>query len=315
MKKIISIESKQAPTFIVDWMLNDTCTYNCSYCPSGNKAGKEKWLTLDLAKGFIDQLEQHVSKQDVEILFTGGEPTIWANFVDLCQYIKNKGWKVSLLTNLVRNLDWWKQNWSLFTRVTYSYHSEGSNDSEFIEKLKWLDSFATNTQAVKVMVHPLQYSRCQNFINELSKLKNIIIVSTPIQTTFGSEQINIPVYTEEQLHWINNSPTINMPTESIFLNKDIMYEDGTVELCNPNKIILESQNNFKGWSCDAGLESIFILSTGDIFRATCTQGGPLGNIQDFENINWPTDPVICEVDYCSCYTDIRISKRSGISNT
>jgi organic radical activating enzyme len=317
MKKVISIVSKAPTTFIVDWMLNDTCTYDCTYCPSGNKAGKEKWLTLELAKGFLDSLENQLSPgQSVEVLMTGGEPTIWPKFVDLCSYIKDKGWKVSVITNLVRSLDWWKTYWNLFSTVTYSYHSETTNDEEFVKKITWLDQNANNSQAVKVMMNPNEFDRCRQVFEKLS-ITDMPIVASPVQQTFGLEQINIPNYTEEQASWfsVNKYIPTSKDLESLFLRKQSVYDDGTVEDCNPNKIIVDKQNTFYGWDCDAGLENVFVDSAGNIYGATCKQGNLLGSIQQVDSIKWPTSPVVCKALICPCFTDIRISKRSRIFNT
>lgn len=317
MKKVISIVSKPPTTFIVDWMLNDTCTYDCTYCPSGNKAGKEKWLTLELAKRFLDTLEsQLISGQPVEVLMTGGEPTIWPKFVELCNYIKDKGWKVSVITNLVRTLDWWKTHWSLFSTVTYSYHSETTKDSDFIKKIEWLDQNASNSQAVKVMMNPAEFNRCQQVFESLS-LTDMPIVASPVQRTFGLEKISVLEYTEEQVAWfdVNKYVPTSKDFESLFLRKQSVYDDGTIEDCNPNKIILDNQNSFYGWNCDAGLENVFIDSAGGIYGATCKQGGQIGSVQYFNNIKWPTSSIVCNALLCPCFTDIRISKRSRVVDT
>jgi hypothetical protein len=56
-------DSKSGPSyFVVDWMLHDRCTYDCSYCPPHNKSGSDSWLNLSTITEFFKQLEGHVQR-------------------------------------------------------------------------------------------------------------------------------------------------------------------------------------------------------------------------------------------------------------
>ena len=69
-------------------------------------------------------------------------------------------------------------------------------------------------------------------------------------------------------------------------------------------------NNFKGWSCNAGLESLMINWDGEVHRATCRVGGSLGNIYT-GTFDIPTEPVKCTRDWCTCAADIPLTKVSS----
>ena len=68
-------------------------------------------------------------------------------------------------------------------------------------------------------------------------------------------------------------------------------------------------NNFKGWKCSAGIESLMINWDGEVHRATCRVGGSLGNIYNgsFEE---PEQEIICTRQWCTCAADIPLTKIS-----
>jgi hypothetical protein len=78
---------------------------------------------------------------------------------------------------------------------------------------------------------------------------------------------------------------------------------------NSNDIIKHGFTNYQGWVCNIGLESLFVNFDGTIKRGNCLVGGQIGNIQNFENIQWPLSPIVCSSTRCDCNTDIRITKK------
>ena len=64
--------------------------------------------------------------------------------------------------------------------------------------------------------------------------------------------------------------------------------------------------SFKGWQCMAGLETLMIDNDGSVYRATCKQGGVLGNIS-----NWlpaQEDPILCAKQWCNCASNPNTTK-------
>jgi hypothetical protein len=66
-------------------------------------------------------------------------------------------------------------------------------------------------------------------------------------------------------------------------------------------------NKFKGWTCNAGLESLMINWDGEVHRATCRVGGSIGNIY-LKTFDVPKNPIDCTRDWCTCAADIPITK-------
>jgi MoaA/NifB/PqqE/SkfB family radical SAM enzyme len=104
-------------------------------------------------------------------------------------------------------------------------------------------------------------------------------------------------YKEEDLKWILSKTATVKPNCTI---------DGK-ELIHANDVIKDKRNEFKGWTCNAGLESLMINWDGEVHRATCRVGGSLGNIYNgtFES---PTAPITCTRTWCTCAADIPLTK-------
>ena len=80
-----------------------------------------------------------------------------------------------------------------------------------------------------------------------------------------------------------------------------------VEIMHANDVIKLHMNKYKGWTCNAGIESLMINWDGDVHRATCRVGGSLGNIYE-GNFVAPSNPVTCDRDFCTCAADIPLTK-------
>ena len=61
-------------------------------------------------------------------------------------------------------------------------------------------------------------------------------------------------------------------------------------------------------SCEVGLKSLFVRPNGTIYLGNCLVNGKIGNITKPDKIMWPTEPVKCNLDICSCSSDVNINK-------
>lgn len=328
MSKLVAITKKhpEYKYFRLNWMLHDRCTYNCSYCPPTNKAGNDDWLSIDFSKEFINNLESWLDgkHKDVIVNFTGGEPTVWPKFAELVNHIKSKNWYTTISTNGSRSLAWWTEHQHKFDKISFSYHSEFAKDEEFFEKSKYLSSQKSDGEfSVKIMMNPREWARCVNMVEMFLQSDLAIRFDLrPLQQNFGLQDLNIEPYTVEQEEYMRDA--YQRVKKHILKDKqlyktnqgtkvDIGYHaiyDDKVEILDPNQLILENKVNFKGWTCNIGIDQIFVNSLGKIWGGTCLQGTPLGNIQRPNKINWPTEPTVCETVHCGCYTDITLEKYS-----
>lgn len=328
MSKLVAIQQKhpEQKYFVLNWMLHDRCTYDCSYCPPSNKAGRDDWLSLDFSKEFVDNLETWVQTKhkNVVVNFTGGEPTVWPKFVELVEHIKSKKWYTTMTTNGSRSLAWWTQHQHKFDKISFSYHSEFAKDSDFLEKAKFISGQKPwGDFTLKVMMNPREWERCVNVTEELLKLDPAINFSIrPLQKNFGLQDLDIDDYSQEQedylrltffriKEYVKQKRPINLDSRSKNLDTGFYaIFDDKIEPLDPNKLILENKVNFKGWSCNIGIDQIFVNSLGKIWGGTCLQGKQIGNIQKSNQVYWPLAPTVCETVHCGCYTDIMLEKHS-----
>jgi hypothetical protein len=150
---------------------------------------------------------------------------------------------------------------------------------------------------INVMAHP-------------DKMKEVRIATQRLET------YNIP-YTIRRIRWTNDDHNIfddmryDQNDLDWLLSKDATAEHNTIiddEIkMHANDIIKKHLNQYKGWSCNVGLESLMINWDGEVHRATCRVGGSLGNIYN-GTFEFPTQPIICTRDYCTCAADIPLTK-------
>ena len=104
-------------------------------------------------------------------------------------------------------------------------------------------------------------------------------------------------YKEKDLEWVL-SKTATVKANCVIDGNDMLHA---------NDIIKHKLNQFEGWRCNAGLESLMINWDGEVHRATCRVGGSLGNIYNgtFES---PIEPINCTRKFCTCVADIPLTK-------
>ncbi len=82
---------------VIVWNMTRTCNLNCVHCYSQSKNLRyNNELTLEEGKAFIDDISAFGSPV---MLFSGGEPLMHPNFLDLCFYAKSKGMRAVISTN------------------------------------------------------------------------------------------------------------------------------------------------------------------------------------------------------------------------
>jgi len=71
-------------------------------------------------------------------------------------------------------------------------------------------------------------------------------------------------------------------------------------------------NGWKNWLCAAGSENLHITADGNLFTATCREGGFLGNV--FEGkMSLPSEWITCTKEWCMCGADMQLRKARSAS--
>lgn len=80
----------------ITWEIIGKCNYQCIHCRMDDENNQKDMLSLEKIKGIIDQLCQI---QITNIIYTGGEPFLRNDFLEILEYTNRKGIGFSINTN------------------------------------------------------------------------------------------------------------------------------------------------------------------------------------------------------------------------
>ncbi len=281
----------------VEWNLGKRCNYDCSYCPSVIHDNTSKHTDIKILKYTIDRLVS--LGKPIRLSFTGGEPCVHPEFHDLIKYARHKGvsW-ISVTTNGTRPFEFYA---SLpVDQYVFSIHFE----FDWIRVTSTLRKLADETKLKlvgQIMAH-------HDFMAPVRAVRGILnqdaIPNTVrrIRWTDGDHDLFDDMrYHPDDLAWIKEQ-------DATVLGNCVIDDS---RIIHANDVIKLKLNQYTGWTCNAGLESLMINWDGEVYRATCRVGDSLGNIYHGIGLNefvQPTEPVICDRNFCTCAADIPLTK-------
>ena len=294
----------------VAWVLGSVCNYKCSYCrPDLNAGGNAFPKSLAPIKKFLLELKAKHSGREVIIELMGGEPTYWSQLDEFLEWSSEQKILVDMTSNGSRDPDWWSQYSSKLNMVGLSFHWEFADPKKFGRVLAAL----TKKRAVfvHVMATPGKVVESLALAQEwTAAMPQLSVNLKPVRKDFGEEFLP---YTESEWDMIHKNPVLvssgfDVEKTVTLARRHLVDENGSKH--SARQVILRKWNRFKGWRCAAGLENIYIDGDGQIYRATCMMGGPIGHLSQGE---WqlPDDWIICGRDNCHCQMDVYISKELG----
>jgi organic radical activating enzyme len=298
---------------VVNWNLGNMCNFHCTYCPSILNDGSFGWNDFEVVKAFIDNVVEHYAPRKVYFEFTGGEVTLWKDFVKAAQYIKSIGHDIGFISNSSRTIRWWEQHKETFDHVCLSFHPE-EGDAEHYLKVVEIMSQQCRTHC-NIMMHydPEIWDKCVDVVERIVKIKNISLALQPLIIDFGETLYS---YTQEQLdfidrQWHDYGSKIEHDTSwKIYRGSMDMWDDvnNLRQNSSAHRFINDKTNDWSGWDCWAGIEQIVVDFDGSVMRGWCRVGGKFGNMKDPENIRWPEAPIRCNKTMCHCNFDIMCKK-------
>ena len=279
----------------VEWNLGRRCNYDCGYCPSSIHDNHSPHTPLEVLERAVDRL--CALDKPLRISLTGGEPAVHPRIEDFLEYLKMKGifW-VNLTTNGTRPAHWYLGHEMYFNHLVFSLHFE----HDWRRVLRTINEFYDSTEIdffVNVMAHHDHMDDVRKVVSEFQG-KGIRYAVRRIRWTEGDHNIFDDMrYDGRDLEWLLAQDATAKPNVRIDDNR----------IMHANDVIKEHLNQFKDWTCNAGLESLMINWDGDVHRATCRVGGSLGNIYE-GNFTIPLTPIVCTRDACTCAADIPLTK-------
>jgi organic radical activating enzyme len=310
MKKIIEIRSLDKKILNVSFILTTDCTYKCRYCPKELHEGKSQPVDLNMLGNFF----RKYSHRDIVLGITGGEATIHPQFTDLLKLCKSLNVKTKVDTNASRTVSFYDGVAELCDNWCVTMHP--SQHTLDLDKIRVLSK--KSFTVVYIMMDPEHWQTSLDWFNQIKQIPNIKIILLKAISNWAGANCEV-IYTNDQIQFMieNNKQSTFTKERSLELEKthswmkaidtEVTYDDGTIDLLDPYRVVKEEQNRFKGWRCYAGVENISINSDGSISWATCgaTHMGYFDTV-DLESFNLG---IVCPKDECNCNNDIRSSKK------
>lgn len=278
----------------VEWNIGKRCNFDCTYCPSAIHDNHSPHTDIKILKSTVDRLSQ--INKPLRLSFTGGEPCVHPKISELLSYAKQHASWINVTTNGTRKAEWYAKQ--PLNHIVFSLHFESKGWSRCLKNIIATHGLVDIPIQVNVMAH---HKHMENVKTAVEILENAGVkhVIRRIRWTEKHDQFDDMRYSSEDLDWILQKQATSLPNCEI---DDNYY-------LHANDIIKEHKNQFKGWQCHVGLESLMINWDGEIHRATCRVGGSLGNIYK-DNFEIPKQPVICSREWCTCAADIPVTKNS-----
>jgi len=308
--KIVMVGNKRflhTNTFNVNWLLGRYCNYNCSYCWPYAHTKKKDHRPLNVIIDVIETIFLNAHDKGFDkftFSFSGGEPTLHPDFLDIIKYTSLEDSNVNITTNCSQSINWFNKLLKITPKIsiTASFHPEFETPERFIEKIKYLKDAGIYLQINIVLVH-------NNFDRMWEYAKYFydqgISVQAKIEVEYRNNTTIEKPYTEDQLDKIKNGfPRI---TETNYTFEMIDQNNKVYEVDNIERVIGLGFNRFKGWECDTGYRSIIIHEpSGLVKRHYLCNDEPLGHIEKgFELYDSPKE---CITEICGSCADCKIPK-------
>lgn len=154
------------------WQVTYSCPFNCQHCCIGDKT-KLKDLSLEKNKQIVDRLKiLGFSK----IIFSGGEPLLYKDFLALAEYVQSLGFRLTLTTAGMANEDILSKLVNLnFDNITFGVDSLDNSKQDFfrgqggaLEKVLYSASYLKKMGkkiTFRVVVTRLNYKDLDSMIN------------------------------------------------------------------------------------------------------------------------------------------------------
>lgn len=293
----------------VEWILHNVCNYDCSFCGAEHKRGDIRWKSLDTYKMYADKLLDAAGDYPW-FMFTGGEPTLYPEFIELLQYIKSKGAYIMITTNGSRTLRWWKEcrDANVIDSLYLSYHTETTDNYKHVADV--LNLFHDTT--TKTICHITHTDKTIDLVIEATKYLTentgsrieAKYINLPSEYSFYK---NLPKSVLEFLKQAHFGKKLNktqpdIPALNQYENQiKLTYNDDSVELFRGSQdLIKQNKNQFLNWMCN--VSNTILTVEGSLCRygqMDCRVSGIIADL-DVETVKFEDKYMKCPYTSCHC---------------
>ena len=301
------------PLFSTSWILGRFCNYKCSYCWPYARSDKLDHQPLEVYKHTVDEIKRQARENGFNQFhwsFSGGEPTAYRELINLICYLDDGPTtpyqSVHMTTNLSPGSKWWNA-WCHATRdlqrrsITASYHDEFAKEQEFGDKCLQLINDTVHITINQVMVPEKffeLYTRMEKFHN-----RGINVTLKPQSDPTASSIVD--GYTEEMIHLMQTGFPQHAYGNEVY--QIALYDQNNTEYLfdQAERFNAFGFNNFQGWSCNSGYQSVIIRGN-EVKRSYSCHDTPLGTLT--EGFTLFKEPTLCITPSCVSSADSKIPK-------
>lgn len=310
MKKMIEIRSLDKKFLNVSFIMTRDCTYKCRYCPEDLHNGKNQPIDLEMFRNFFKKYNH----RNIVLGITGGEATIHPQFLDLLTLCRSMNVKTKVDTNCSRTVKFYDQAAGLCDNWCVTLHP--SQHTLDLDKIRVLSE--KSFTVVYVMMDPDHWQKSMDWVQQVKQIPNIKIILLKAISGWAGADCQVS-YTEQQIQYMSDNNKQDTFTKENAeklqqthawmkaIDTEVIYDDGSSGLLDPYLVVKSEQNNFKGWTCFAGIENINIGAEGSVSWASCGVK-PMGHFSELD-LNKFTQGIVCPKNQCNCNNDIRASKK------
>lgn len=300
----------------IEWNMGRRCNFDCSYCGADLHDNTSKHMPFEKFEYAVKTMREFYADKQIRMSLTGGEPFVHPKILEILELFPKYGVdEVSTITNGSLPLEKYQRALELIDNLIFSWHFEFLRVDHMKHVLNNL-----NRKQVKVhlMYLPGKLEEIRGVVDWLQDNNVKYNVRRIRPMTNKNREFNPPYasgmkfegiqwggaegyYSNEELEYLSTfdkAGTAEMNCE--LFTKDESWLD------NVNTLTKNKWNTFKRWKCMAGIETLMIDNDGSVYRATCKQGGVLGNIET--GFTLEQDPVICAKQWCNCAADLNTTK-------
>ena len=307
---------------VIVWAMHRFCNYDCSYCDTVNHSKEVDLIPYDKFVQITKNIRNTYKDKRIKFNMSGGEPFIHSKIVDILKMFKDEGIDyVSVTTNGSPPTKKYLEAEEYLDFIVFSWHFEYVNEQKLKDTLLALDK---NKNVVSLMFLPGRLDKVKEMVDWFTKndINFVLRRIRPLYTEDGN--FNLPgssglngvhmqhknpysYYSTEEHEYMES---FSLASTEKLKNIRVTDSDGSTWTDNVNTLLKNRTNDFRGWTCNAGLESLRIDADGTVYRADCKFGGPIGNI--LTRVDLPSGPIICGKRWCNCASDIPLTKYRNV---
>jgi len=280
----------------IEWNLGKRCNLDCGYCPAEIHDNYSDHTNIKVLLDTVDSLAE--LDKPIRLSLTGGEPCVHPDIEDLIEHARQRLDWINITTNGLRPSTWYVNQ--EVNHYVFSLHFDNEHWQRTINNIVHFSQENEMFQNIPFHVNVMAHHEHMDRVKQATVLFDghyIKYALRRIRWTEKHDWFDDMRYDAKDLDWIIKHNSTALPNCVI---DDEHYK-------HANDIIKDHENQFEGWKCAAGVESLMINWDGEVHRATCRVGGSLGNIYE-GSFEPPEKWVTCTRKWCTCAADIPLTK-------